>query len=217
MARMPFKGGGGSRDRLGARLRAPSRSLLATAVALAVAAAVAAALTGWSWYGAAHDDDAAFARTRDTVLAAGEQAVQNMNTLDHSDVDHGLDIWESSTTGDLHSQLVQGRAAFEKQVRQAQTVSTAKILSGAVTELDTRTGKASVMIALRITVEAPKAKPAVKESRMLGELTRTDTGWKLSALGQAPMGDSAADPSASSPPSGGTATARPSPSTTDGQ
>lgn len=213
MARMPFKGGSGLRDRLGTRLRAPGRPLLATAVALAVAAALAAALTGWSWYGAAHDDDAAFARTRDTVLAAGEQAVQNMNTLDHSDVDHGLDIWESSTTGDLHSQLVQGRAEFEKQVQQAQTVSTAKILSGAVTELDIRTGRAGVMIALRITVEAPKAKPAVKESRMLGELTRTPAGWKLSALGQAPMGDSAADPS----PSGTAAAPQPSPSTTDGQ
>lgn len=183
------------------------RPLLATAVALAVAAGIAAALTGWSWYGAAHDGDADFARTRDTVLAAGEQAVQNMNTLDHNDVGHGLDIWESSTTGDLHSQLVQGRADFEKQVQQAQTVSTAKILSGAVTELDTRTGKAGVMIALRITVEAPKTKPAVKESRMVGELTRTPAGWKLSALGQAPMGDSAASTG------DGTATGQPSPST----
>ncbi|WP_328913086.1 MULTISPECIES: hypothetical protein [unclassified Streptomyces] len=180
----------------------PRRPLLAVALALALAAVCAAAWTGWSWYGAAHDDDTAFARARDTVLAAGEQAVQNMNTLDHDDLDHGLDRWESSTTGDLHSQLVQGRADFEKQVRQAQTVSTAQVLSGAVTELDTRTGRASVMIALRITVRAPKAEPSVKESRLLGELTRTGGGWKLSALGQAPMGDSAApdDPSASASP-----------------
>lgn len=171
--------------------RRPRRPLLAAALTLAVAAAVAAALTGWSWYGAAHDGDASFARSRDAVLAAGEQAVQNLNTLDHNDLDHGLDIWEASTTGDLHSQLTQGRTDFAKQVQQAQTVSTAKVLSGAVTELDTRTGKASVMVALRITVQAPKAKPAVKESRMLGELTRTADGWKLSALGQAPTGDSA--------------------------
>jgi Mce-associated membrane protein len=171
--------------------RRPRRPLLAAALTLAVAAAVAAALTGWSWYGAAHDGDASFARSRDAVLAAGEQAVQNLNTLDHNDLDHGLDVWEASTTGDLHSQLTQGRTDFAKQVQQAQTVSTAKVLSGAVTELDTRTGKASVMVALRITVQAPKAKPAVKESRMLGELTRTADGWKLSALGQAPTGDSA--------------------------
>ncbi|MFG1806430.1 nuclear transport factor 2 family protein [Streptomyces sp. NPDC049040] len=176
----------------------PRRPLLAAALALAVAAALTAALTGWSWYGAAHDGDAAFARNRDAVLAAGEQAVQNLNTLDHNDLDHGLDIWEDSTTGDLHSQLAQGRADFAKQVQQAQTVSTAKVLSGAVTELDTRTGKAGVMIALRITVQAPKAKPAVKESRMLGELTRTADGWKLSALGQAPMGDSDPAPAATS-------------------
>jgi Mce-associated membrane protein len=176
-----------------------SRSLLAVALTLAVAAAVAAALAGWSWYGAAHDDGAAFARTRDTVLAAGEQAVQNLNTLDHADLDHGLDIWESSTTGDLHTQLAQGRADFAKQVQQARTTSTAKVLSGAVTELDTRTGRAAVMVALRITVQAPNAQPAVKESRMLGELTRTADGWKLSALGQAPMGDSAPDPAATGP------------------
>jgi Mce-associated membrane protein len=182
--------------------RTAVRPLPAAALALALAAAVAAAWAGWSWYGAAHDGDAAFARTRDTVLAAGEQAVQNMNTLDYASVDHGLDVWEASTTGDLHTQLVQGRADFTKQVEQAQTVSTAKVLDGAVTELDTRTGKASVMIALRITVEAPKADPSVKESRLLGELTRTASGWKLSALGQAPMGDSApasATPSPTSP------------------
>jgi Mce-associated membrane protein len=175
--------------------------LRAVALALVLAAAVAAVWTGWSWYAAAHDDDAAFAKTRDTVLSAGEQAVQNMNTLDHADVAHGLDVWESSSTGDLHTQLVQGRADFEKQVRQAQTVSIAKVLSGAVTELDTRTGKASVMVALRITVDAPKSKPSVKESRMLGELTRTAAGWKLSELGEAPLGESAsAAPSASATP-----------------
>jgi Mce-associated membrane protein len=193
------------------RRRAPRHPLLAVALAPAAAAAVAAALTGWSWYGAAHDGDAAFARTRDSVLAAGEQAVQNMNTLDHNDLEHGLDLWESSTTGDLHTQLVGGRADFEKQVRQARTVSTAKVLSGAVTELDTRTGRAGVLIALRITVEAPKSKPAVKESRLVGELTRTPGGWKLSALGQAPMGDSAAapDPAGSSPPSASPSAPRP--------
>lgn len=192
-------------EKAGGRRPAP---LLLAALALVLAAAVAAGLTGWSWYGAAHDGDAAFARTRDTALAAGEQAVQNMNTLDHADLEHGLDVWESSTTGDLHSQLVQGRADFEKQVAQAQTVSTAKVLSGAVTELDTRTGRASVMIALEITVTAPKSKPSVKESRLLGELTRTPAGWKLSALGQAPLGDSAPataapQPSATPQPSAG--------------
>ncbi|MCX4553815.1 hypothetical protein OG709_31695 [Streptomyces sp. NBC_01267] len=165
--------------------------LTAVALALALLAAGAAAWGGWSWYAAAHDDSAAYARTRDSVLAAGEQAVQNMNTLDHRKVASGLDAWENSTTGDLHQQLTNGRTEFEKQIKEARTVSTAKVLSGAVTELDARTGKASVMVALRITVTAPKGKPSEKESRLLGELTRTSGGWKLSALGQAPVGNTA--------------------------
>ncbi|WP_335932970.1 hypothetical protein [Streptomyces sp. PTD5-9] len=174
-----------------ARVRTTRNPLIAAAVALTVAAAGAAVWGGWSWYGAAHDDGAAYARTRDDALAAGEQAVQNMNTLDHRKLGQGLDDWEDSTTGDLHKQLVDGRGGFEKQIRAAQTVSTAKVLSGAVTELDERAGKASVMVALRIIVTAPKGEPAVKESRMLGQLTRTPEGWKLNALGQAPVGDTA--------------------------
>ncbi|MEV3987958.1 hypothetical protein AB0J57_03530 [Streptomyces sp. NPDC049837] len=162
--------------------------LLTSAAALALLAAGGAGWGGWAWYTAAHDESAAYATTRDEVLAAGEQAVQNMNTLDHRDLRRGLDTWQASATGDLLAQLTDSRAQFERQIRQARTVTGAKVLSGAVTELDTRAGRASVMVALRITVTPPKGKPAAKEARMLGELTRTPEGWKLSALGQAPVG-----------------------------
>lgn len=191
--------------RLSTRLRVP-KPLTAAAVTLA---ALAASLAGWagsSWYSAAHADSRSFAQTRDQVLAAGEQAVQNLNTLDWRQVDRGLDSWQDSTTGDLHDQLVQGRTAFTKQVRQARTVTAAKVLSGAVTELDDRAGQASVMVAVRITVTPQQGRPADKDSRMLGRLTRTQAGWKLSGLGQAPTGESAADPSAVTP------TGAPSPS-----
>lgn len=169
--------------------RAGTRNpLVIVALALAVCAAGAAGWGGWLRYEATHDDAAAFARTRDDALAAGEQAVQNMNTLDHRSLEKGLDSWEQSTTGDLHRQLVDGRDAFADQIAEAKTVSTAEVLSGAVTELDQRAGRAGVMVALRVTVTAPKGEPAVKESRLLGSLTRTAGGWKLSALGQAPVG-----------------------------
>ncbi|MCG7525629.1 hypothetical protein MHW47_14405 [Streptomyces sp. OfavH-34-F] len=174
-----------------ARVAKTRNPLVAVAIVLTVAAAGAAGWGGVSRYRAAHDDAAAYAQTRDAVLAAGEQAVQNMNTLDHAQIEKGLDSWEDSTTGDLHQQLVEGRAGFVKQIQEAKTVSTAKVLAGAVTELDDRAGKAGVMVALRVTVTAPKGKPAVKESRMLGQLTRTPDGWKLSALGQAPVGNTA--------------------------
>ncbi|MGW6285078.1 nuclear transport factor 2 family protein [Streptomyces sp. NPDC055107] len=170
-------------------VRAGARNpLVIVALALAVCAAGAAGWGGWLRYEATHDDAASFARTRDDALAAGEQAVQNMNTLDHRSLEKGLDSWEQSTTGDLHSQLVDGRDAFAEQIAAAKTVSTAKVLSGAVTELDQRAGRAGVMVAIRVTVTAPKGEPAVKESRLLGSLTRTADGWKLSALGQAPVG-----------------------------
>ncbi|MFE7132187.1 hypothetical protein ACFVIM_15115 [Streptomyces sp. NPDC057638] len=176
--------------------------LTATALALTVLAAGCAGWGGWSWYTAAHDDSSAYAIERDEVLAAGEQAVLNLNTLDHRTMRRDLDTWVDSTTGSLRDQLTQGRAQFERQIGRAGTVTSARVLSGAVTELDERAGKASVLVAVRITVTPMKAagaanatqgKPVPKESRLLGELTRTDTGWKLSALGQAPVGDSPAE------------------------
>jgi Mce-associated membrane protein len=174
------------------RTHAGFRALPALALALVLAAGGTAAWSGQAWYAAAHDDSAAYAVQRDKALAAGEQAVQNLNTLDHDHIDQGLDLWESSTTGELHDQLVSGRKEFTAQVEQARTVTTAKVLDGAVTELDDRAGRARVMVALRVTVKAPGGKSTDKDSRMLGELTRTGGRWKLSALGQAPVGGTSA-------------------------
>ncbi|GAA3496973.1 nuclear transport factor 2 family protein [Streptomyces prasinosporus] len=164
------------------------RPLPALALVLVLVAGGFAAWTGQDWYRAAHDDRAAYAAQRDAALAAGEQAVQNLNTLDHHDLDRGLDLWESSTAGELHDQLTSGRAEFAEQVKAAKTVTTARVLSGAVTELDDRAGRARVLVALRVTVRASDGARTDKDSRMLGELVRTGGGWKLSALGQAPVG-----------------------------
>lgn len=158
------------------------------AVALALAAVCCAAWAGAAWYGAAHDDTLGYAATREEVRAAGEQSVQNLNTLDHHELTRGLDAWESSTTGDLRGQLKKGRKQFEKQIREARTVTSARILSSAVAELDERAGRAGVLVAVRTTVKVPKEKPATKQTRMRGELTRTADGWKLSALEQVPVG-----------------------------
>lgn len=164
--------------------------LRAVAIALAVVAAVAAAYFGWSWFAAAHDDALRFSKERDAVLRVGEQGVQNLNTLDYRKVDEGFGLWEDSSTGDLHQQLLQGRDQFEAQVRQARTVTTAKILDGAIVELDDRAGKASMIVAVQITVTPASGAPATKQSRMQAQLAKTPSGWKLSALGQAPVGTS---------------------------
>lgn len=170
------------------RLRTALRLRPLPALALTLVAGGFAAWAGQDWYGAAHDERAAYAAQRDAALTAGEQAVQNLNTLDHRELKTGLDLWESSTTGELHEQLASGRQEFTDQVKEAKTVSTARVLSGAVTELDDRAGRARVLVALRVTVKAADGATSDKDSRMLGELTRTDGTWKLSALGQAPVG-----------------------------
>ncbi|SDC15026.1 nuclear transport factor 2 family protein [Streptomyces prasinopilosus] len=165
-----------------------TRPLPAVLLALTLTAGGFAAWAGQDWYRAAHDDRAAYAGQRDEALAAGEQAVQNLNTLDHRNLDRGLDLWESSTTGELHEQLASGRKEFAEQVKEAKTVTTARVLSGAVAEIDDRAGRARVLVALRVTVRAADGAKTDKDSRMLGELTRTEGRWKLSALGQAPVG-----------------------------
>lgn len=160
------------------------------ALALACLAAVCAAWSGWSWHDKAHDDSLHYAELRDEVLQNGEQAIVNLNTLDHRTLAQNLKSWQDSSTGDLYRDIVQGRARFERQVREARTITGAKILEGAVSELDEHAGKARIIVAVQITVTPPDGRPAVKRSRQIGELTRTSSGWKLSALGQAPVGGS---------------------------
>lgn len=172
----------GARGRLG-------EPLVATALVLAVLAALFAAWSGWSWYRASSAAPPASAQRRDQVLQAGEQAVQNFNTLDYRKVAAGLALWEQSSTGALHAEINAGRAQFTQQIAQTKTVTTARILDGALTALTPNT--ASIMVAVQITVTPAGGSPAVKQSRLLGTLTRTPAGWKLSALGQVPVGAAA--------------------------
>jgi Mce-associated membrane protein len=162
--------------------------VLATAAVLVTAAAVFAAWAGFSWYSAAQAGPTALAQTRDQVLQTGEQEVQNFNTLDYRDVSQGLRLWEQSSTGPLLAEVVAGRAQFERQVEQAETVTTAKILDAALISLNVRAGTASIIAAVQINVIPSKGAPASKQSRLEGQLTRTASGWKLTSLGQVPVG-----------------------------
>jgi Mce-associated membrane protein len=159
--------------------------LIVTASALLAAAVVFAAFSGWAWLSAPRASAAA--PIRDEALRAGEQAVLNFNTLDYRHVDQGLSLWAQSSTGPLHRQVVAGRTVFEQQVRQARTVTTAKILDTALSSLNTDTGRARIIVALQITVVPATGMPVTKQSRLTGELNRTPTGWKLSTLGQVPV------------------------------
>jgi len=162
--------------------------LVAIALVLAILAAGFASWSAWSLYQASKAGPSAAAQLRDQVLQAGEQAVQNFNTLDYRKVAAGLALWEQSSTGPLHAEISAGRAQFTQQIEQTKTVTTARILDGALTALNPRAGTASVMVAVQITVTPASGSPVTKQSRLLGTLTRTRSGWKLSALGQVPVG-----------------------------
>jgi Mce-associated membrane protein len=157
--------------------------VLGTAVTLLLAAVVFAAVAGWSWVGAPRVAD--FALSRDQALRAGEQAVLNFNTLDYRTVRRGLRLWEQSSTGSLHAQVVAGSASFAQQIRQAKTVTTARVLDAALTKLAAST--ATIIVAIQITVTPASGPPNTKQSRLEGQLTRTPAGWKLSALSQVPV------------------------------
>ncbi|MFC7217715.1 hypothetical protein ACFQLX_05940 [Streptomyces polyrhachis] len=170
-------------------VRLTKNPLLTAALVLFALALAAAVWTGGSWYAAAQDSDAGFTRSRDDAVAAARHGVRTLNTLDHRRVDEGLAAWEAATTGELKKQLTGGKEQFKKQVATARTTTAAKVLSVALTELNEREGRAKAMVSVRITVTAAKGAPQSKQSRMLGELTRTPQGWKLSELAQAPVGD----------------------------
>jgi Mce-associated membrane protein len=163
--------------------------LLVAAGVLLVVAVAFAAWSGWSWLSAPRASGGA--QIRDQALRAGEQAVLNFNTLDYRTVGQGVKLWEQSSTGSLHDEVVAGQAAFEQQIVQARTVTTAKILDGALTGLNAQAGRASVIVALQITVTPASGAAATKQSRLTGQLIRTPSGWKLSALGQVPVGAAA--------------------------
>jgi Mce-associated membrane protein len=172
--------------------------LLVTAGALLVAAVAFAAWSGWSWLSAPRVSG--HPQVRDQALQAGEQAVLNFNTLDYRTVGQGLKLWEQSSTGSLHNEVVAGQTAFEQQIAQAKTVTTAKILDGALTGFNAQSGRASLIVALQITVTPARGSAATKQSRLSGQLIRTASGWKLSALGQVPVGAATAG---SGPATGG--------------
>jgi Mce-associated membrane protein len=165
----------------------PRRLLVLSALVFALIAGGTAGWTGWSWWSAAHDDSLRYSHTRDEVLRTAEQAIQNLNTLDYRTAESGIDLWVESTTGALRDQLNQGRQNFLTQIQKAKTITTAKILDGAVTELDDRAGKASVIVAIELTVTPATGRPTTKRERLAGQLTRTGSTWKLSSIGQVPV------------------------------
>ncbi|MDI5978340.1 hypothetical protein [Amycolatopsis magusensis] len=161
---------------------------LKLAIGLLVAAVVFAGASGWLWVSAAVDDDLSYAQSRDDALAAGRQQIAELNSLDHHRVDEGIGRWLEVSTGKLHDELARTDEATRKSLREGGTVATGKVLDAAVNSLDDHTGTARLLASVEITVAKEGAATSTKRNRFSAQLTRTEAGWKVSAMDQVPIG-----------------------------
>ena len=159
---------------------------LSVAVALVVAATAVAGWFGVAWFQASNDDGLAYSGKRDEVDRVARAAIVTMNTLDYRKLDEGLSNWADTTTGPLHDEIANLTADKKKQLTDAKPITSAKITSSAVKELDDRGGKATVIAAIEKTVQTGDAKPQPSYQRIQATLTRTADGWKLETLGPVP-------------------------------
>lgn len=166
-------------------------TLIRAAVALLVVTAGFAGWGLWTWMRASADDTLGFGAARDEALRAGREQVAILTTLDYHDVDAGIARWLGSSTGPLRDQLAGTDAATRESLRQAKTVATGSVLDAAVSELDQHAGTAKLLVSVEITTVKDGTAPATKRNRFAAALTHTDTGWKLSALDQIPLGGGA--------------------------
>lgn len=161
----------------------PLRMAVLIMAVLAVLSSGAAVFFGISWYRAAHGESVELATTRDNVLQLAQQAAVNLNTLDHRRVEEGLDLWEQSSTGKVLEEFRTNRETYAKTIRDAKTVTEAKVLDGAVAELDMRAGTARVLVAVDVLVKPEQGEPSVNQQRLQLQMDRTEQGWKVSAIG----------------------------------
>jgi Mce-associated membrane protein len=150
---------------------------------------VAAGWFGWTWYSAASARPPAAEQVRDQVLEIGEQAVINVSSLNYHHLAAGLRLWKQSSTGPFLAGITAGEKQLERAVTQARTVTTARVLDGALTSL--KPSSATFIVAEETTVTAASGKPSTIQYRLRGELARTRAGWKLSQLAVVPTGQAA--------------------------
>lgn len=156
--------------------------------AVLVAALLVCAGFGGAWAMAANDEGIQRAALRDDALEGGRKAVSEFNSMDHRDIQGGLDRWEANSTGALREEVRNGREPFVEQIKQAKTISTAKVLDAGITELDESGKKAKMLAVVEMNVQAEGQQPSGKRHRYQAEITREGDDWKLSRLSLVPVG-----------------------------
>jgi Mce-associated membrane protein len=167
------------------RRRLPVVTMLA--LILLVASLGYAGWFGVSWWRNATAADS-YAHSRDEVRTVAEQGVVNLTTMDYKTFDQGMSRWRDASTGALRDSLVQDIEQSRTRIEGLKTSTAGAVVDAAVTELDDHAGVASAIVAAEITVSTEGERPTVRRNRFRVELTRTEAGWKLSALAAVPVG-----------------------------
>lgn len=150
---------------------------------LLAASVAAAALAGAQWWSSAHDAERERAELRDQALVQGTRAVETINTMDYRDIEGGMKRWTEVATGVLQDQFASASKEQRDFIADAGKVTTARVVSAALTELTDDT--ATLITAIEVTVAGdPAEKPAVKRNRYSADLVLVDSTWKLENIQQ---------------------------------
>ncbi|WP_405134552.1 hypothetical protein [Nocardia sp. NBC_01388] len=130
-------------------------------IALLAVAAVAAAWFGGTWIVGGLLRDRPRAEARDAALVAAQQAAINITSMNLKDINGSVALARSSMTGDLLAASDKGDAQIKKSAADSNVNSTAKVVGGAVTELNSERDHAAALVVFEVTESGPD-KPADK-------------------------------------------------------
>ncbi|MFE3170943.1 hypothetical protein ACFXPA_22585 [Amycolatopsis sp. NPDC059090] len=154
----------------------PAKSRLTWAAGIALTAAAAfAAWSAWSWHAAATAPTSTAGARRDEAVAAGRALITTVTTFDPQHPD--LARWQAATTGAL-------QATLPGNVPPEGSATTGHVLDAGLADLDAEAGTAKLLASVEITVTKDGAAQPIRRTRLAATLTRTASGWKLSALEQ---------------------------------
>ncbi|TVT38724.1 hypothetical protein FNH05_24295 [Amycolatopsis rhizosphaerae] len=119
---------------------------------------------------------------RRTLWAAATDALTALNTIDYHDPGPALDRWIQVTTGQFGKNLSGDRQLQLDRAVTSRTIATASVRQAAVTELDEGGGTARVIAVVDIQLSTNGSAAAPSRSRLNVTLTRTESGWKISAV-----------------------------------
>jgi Mce-associated membrane protein len=155
---------------------------LAAMTALAAVSVLVAAWFGWSWWSAAQATVVTRGQDRDTVLAAADDALTTLNTVDYHDPGAAVDRWIQVTTGELGKTLSGDRQLQLDRATASRTVASARVNQAAVAALNPDAGTARVIAVLDVQLSTNGAPSVPSRARLNASLTRTDAGWKVDSV-----------------------------------